>query len=143
MVPHDPSTRRSNCPINHAIEILGDKWTMLVVRDLVFLRKRRFKELKAMPEGIATNILTDRLNRLDDYGIIERRPDPDDGRRVFYELTDHGRRLVPVLLELMVWSRRHTRNVDVSLSLVRKIEKDRDGAVAEILRRLDEDLESV
>ena len=128
---------RSNCPINHAVEIFGDKWTLLVVRDMVFHQKRSFSELQDMEEGIATNLLADRLKRLERRGIIERFADPEDGRRTTLELTEQGRRLVPILLELMVWSRGHRSEVDVSQDVVRRIEKDRDGAVAEILRRID------
>ena len=137
-MPRSSDERRSTCPINHAVEILGDKWTLLVVRDIVFSQKRTFTELKAMPEGIATNILTDRLARLQDAEVLIRVADPEDGRRAHYELTEHGRQLVPILLDLMVWSRRHTKDVNVSLSLVRQIEQDREAAVTEVLRRLDE-----
>ena len=130
--------RRSRCPVNHAIEILGDKWTLLVIRDMVFHQKRSFSELKAMPEGIATNILSERLARLQAADVITRSADPQDGRRAEYALTRHGRRLVPILLDLMVWSRRHTPEVDISLSLVRRIEQDPQGAVDEVLGRLDQ-----
>lgn len=110
---------------------------MLIVRDMVFHQKKSFSELRAMNEGISSNILTDRLVRLEDAGIVEKIPDPDDGRRYSYELTKHGRGLIPVLLELMVWSRKHTADVDVSRAVVKKIEADRNAAVAEIERRLD------
>ncbi|MEM9386792.1 MAG: helix-turn-helix domain-containing protein [Pseudomonadota bacterium] len=127
---------RSRCPIDHAIEILGDKWTLLVVRDMVFNHKRSFSQFKAMPEGIATNILTERLARLQRAGVIVRLADPQDGRRTKYELTEHGERMVPLLLELMVWSGRHTREVDAPMALVRRNERDREGAAQEILARL-------
>ena len=123
--------------MNHAVEILGDKWTLLILRDMAFHARRGFSELKAMEEGIATNILTDRLARLVEEGVVARLPDPDDGRRSRYELTEHGRRLVPLLLELMVWSRHHSDAVSASMELVEAIEADRDAAVEEILRRLD------
>ena len=108
------------------------------MRDMIFHHKQSFSELKAMPEGIATNILTDRLARLSAVGVVARRDNLDDGRRVVYELTEHGRELVPVLLGLMVWSRQHTKDVDVSMELIRKIESDPSGAALEILQRLDD-----
>lgn len=129
---------RSSCPINHAVEILGDKWTLLVLRDMVISGHRRFSDLKAMPEGIASNILTDRLARLQEVEVLERAPDPDDRRQALYLLTEHGRRLVPLLLELMVWSHHHSSEVDVSKELVEAIQQDRNSVVAELLRRLDE-----
>ncbi|MEM9195211.1 MAG: helix-turn-helix domain-containing protein [Myxococcota bacterium] len=135
-MPAEPGSRRSTCPINHAVEILGDRWTMLVVRDMVFHHKASFSELRAMPEGIATNVLSNRLARLEAANVITKGSDPEDGRRNIYELTDHGRGLIPILLDLMVWSRTHTDDVDVSMDVVRKIRQDRDAAVAEIERRL-------
>ena len=122
--------------MNHALEIMGDPWTLLVVRDMVFHGKTTFSELSEMPEGIATNILTDRLNRLEATDIVEKRPDPDDGRRRIYALTAHGLGLIPVLLELMVWSRDHTSDVDVTKAVTTRIRNDRDAAVQEIRRRL-------
>ena len=132
----DLSKRRSKCPMNHAIEILGDQWTLLVVRDMVFRDKRTFSELAEMPEKIATNMLADRLKRLEDAEIIRKQRDPNDGRSHIYSLTDHGRGLIPVLLELMVWSRDHTSDVDVTKSLTNTIKQDRKAAIAEVTRRM-------
>ena len=109
---------------------------MLVVRDMIFHGKQSFSELRDMPEGIASNILTDRLARLESHEVVCKYRDADDGRRTSYELTKHGRALIPILLELMVWSRDHTSDVDVSLSITRKIKSDREAAVAEIESRL-------
>ncbi|MEL7312919.1 MAG: helix-turn-helix domain-containing protein [Pseudomonadota bacterium] len=127
---------RSRCPMNHAVEILGDQWTLLVVRDMIFHAKNSFSELSEMPEGIATNILTDRLNRLEASGIIEKRVDSHDARKRNYSLTRHGLGLIPVLLELMVWSRDHTSDVDVTHAVTKKIKRDREAAVVEIRDRL-------
>lgn len=110
---------------------------MLVVRDMVFHGKQSFSQLREMPEGISSNILAERLVRLESAGILVKIADPDDGRRFSYELTKHGRGLIPVLLDLMVWSRKHTRDVDVSRKIIKLIEEDRDAAAAEIERRLD------
>lgn len=129
--------RRSKCPVNHAVEILGDKWTLLVLRDMVFDQKRRFSDLKAMPEGIASNILADRLARLQEVDVVERAADENDTRQTRYTLTAHGRRLVPILLELMLWSHHHSADVDTVPEIIRTIEDDREGAIAEVLRRID------
>jgi DNA-binding HxlR family transcriptional regulator len=98
------STRRSGCPISIALELVGDPWSLLVVRDLMFKGLSGFAELLGAGEGIATNVLTDRLGRLVDAGIVRRDPDPDDARRVRYRLTERGIDLAPVLLELVLWS---------------------------------------
>ncbi|MEQ9606446.1 MAG: helix-turn-helix domain-containing protein [Kiloniellaceae bacterium] len=93
--------RRSCCPLACTLDLLGDRWTLLVIRDLVF-GKSRFSEFQRAPEGIATNILADRLSLLVDRGLAERRLAPS-GKRVTYHLTEKGRSLRPVLEALREW----------------------------------------
>lgn len=99
--------RRSTCPINAGVEILGDRWSLLVVRELMVRGPRSYKELAALRERIATNVLADRLEKLTTSGIISAHADPDDGRRVVYRLTEKGIELAPVLRELAVWATKH------------------------------------
>jgi DNA-binding HxlR family transcriptional regulator len=101
------TARRSGCPISIALDVLGDAWTLLVVRDVLFKGFTRFNEFLAAGEGIASNILTDRLARLERAGILTRRRDPHDRRRVVYALTRKGRDLAPALVELILWSDRY------------------------------------
>src|SRR5262245_25675889 len=101
-----PGQLRSPCPIAGALDLLGDRWTLLVVRDLLFYGKRRFAEFLASPEGIATNILADRLERLQRCGVVQRRP-RQGSTRDEYHPTGRGRDLVPVLRELIAWGKRH------------------------------------
>ena len=98
---------RSPCPIAGALDLVGDRWTLLVMRDLLFYDKRRFADFLASPEGIATNILADRLGRLERCGLIERRRYRDRPPREEYHPTPRGRDLVPVLRELILWGKRH------------------------------------
>ncbi|MEJ2692096.1 MAG: helix-turn-helix domain-containing protein [Candidatus Thiodiazotropha sp.] len=100
MEQHQP---RSNCPVSFLLDILGDRWTLLVIRDMVFDRKRHFRKFLASDEGIATNILTSRLRLLEVVDIICRRTDQDNSRQVIYTLTEEGLDLVPVLVDLIVW----------------------------------------
>lgn len=93
---------RSVCPITNTLEILGDKWTLLVVRDM-FLGKQTYGEFLASPEGIPTNILAERLKRLQQHGIIERTPYQQAPVRYAYQLTDKGRRLAPLVQEIIRW----------------------------------------
>jgi DNA-binding HxlR family transcriptional regulator len=98
---------RSYCPINLGLEVFGDAWTLLVLRDLMFGGKRHFRELLDSDEGISSNILADRLKRLVDRGILTKRDDPTHKQKAIYSLTDRGIALLPVLLQVGAWSRTH------------------------------------
>jgi len=110
MASPSPSSQpepRSGCPIANALDLLGDRWTLLVIRDLLFIGKRRFGELLSSPEGIPTNILSDRLRRLEEGGLVEKVPYQLRPPRYEYQLTAKGRDLLPVLRTLAEWSLRH------------------------------------
>ncbi len=124
--------RRSDCPISFALDLLGDRWTLLVIRDLVFGRKRHFKDFLASPEGIASNILAARLKLLTGAGLVTRRPDAKSGRELVYELTERGVDLVPVLVELIRWGAKHDAKTAAPAAFVRRVEDDREGLVAEL-----------
>lgn len=100
--PPGEGTRRSPCPIACSLDLLGDKWTMLVIRDLA-LGKTSFKDFATGPEKIPTNILSERLSRLMDAGMIDQAPVETDGRRRSYHLTEKGKSLRPVLVALRDW----------------------------------------
>ena len=95
---------RSECPIATTLDIVGDKWTLLVVRDLLE-GKTRFSEFERSPEKIPTNILSERLKRLEGHGLVTRQP--GDGRRFDYHVTDKGEALRPVILALAGWGNDH------------------------------------
>ena len=100
------SCQRSRCPVSCILEIVGDKWTLLVVRDL-FFDNHTFKELQASPEKIPTNILADRLKRLEQSGLVRRELYQQRPKRYAYHLTEKGLDLEPVMRSLMVWSNKH------------------------------------
>lgn len=102
VLPSKRSARRSPCPVACALDILGDRWTLLVLRDL-FLGRTRFKEFTAAPEGIPTNILSERLERLTRHGILRQTPVAPGGKHQAYTLTEKGRALAPVLRSLRDW----------------------------------------
>jgi len=112
-VPADAERRRgggglrSRCPIGGALDVVGDRWTLLVMRDLLFYGKRRFADFLTSPEGIATNILSDRLERLERCGLVRKRHYRDHPPRQEYTVTARGRDLIPVLRELIRWGQRH------------------------------------
>jgi DNA-binding HxlR family transcriptional regulator len=102
---------RSRCPINLTLEVLGDKWSLIIIRDIMFEGKRHFRELLHSEEKIASNILTDRLNMLEREGIISKSPDPEHKQKYIYHLTLAGIDLLPIMIEIGGWSLRH-RDVD-------------------------------
>lgn len=126
--------RRSGCPISIALEIFGDSWSLLIVRDLMFKSLRTFNEFSAADEGIATNILTDRLARLEAAGILAKQPDPADARRIHYRLTEKGIDLAPVLVEIVLWSARY-EDTDAPPSIVRAMRSRRKQFLADVRKR--------
>src|SRR5277367_5735765 len=107
--------RRSGCPLNASVEMLGDRWSLLILRDMMLSGYQTFNEFLHSDEKIATNILTDRLRRLGSYGIIETERDPADGRKMIYTLTPKGIDLAPVLTEMVLWAARHEETGNQSL----------------------------
>ena len=98
---------RSGCPINLTLEVLGDKWSLIVVRDIMFGGRRRFRELLAASvEGIASNILADRLQHLVELGVLTRAADPTHKQKLIYSLSEMGIQLLPVFVALGAWGRR-------------------------------------
>ena len=99
---------RSGCPINLTLETLGDRWSLIVIRDIMFGNRRHFRELQAgSEEGIASNILADRLKRLVEAGLLTRAEDPGHKQKAIYSLTEKAIQLVPLLAYMGAWGRRH------------------------------------
>jgi DNA-binding HxlR family transcriptional regulator len=121
--------KRSGCPISFSLEILGDRWSLLVLRDLAFRSARHFRHFAESPEGIASNVLADRLSRLEKYGIVEKAPDPEDRRRYLYTLTPAGLDLIPVLVDLTIWGGKHDPQSTFPRARIRRMERDREGAI--------------
>lgn len=138
---------QTRCPIAFALDLFGDKWSLLIVRDLIFKGKTTYGDFMASSEGIATNVLAQRLLKLEQAGFITKRRDPDNARKYIYEPTDKAMDLLPLMLEMIVWSAKHDVNAPQSSQvihggprdIVRRIGKDRAGVIAEILRKLKEE----
>jgi DNA-binding HxlR family transcriptional regulator len=99
--------RRSDCPISYALDLFGDKWTLLIIRDMLFKQKRRFGQFAESEEEISTNILADRLARLEAEGLITKKAHPKNGRQVDYALTTKAVDLAPMLIEMILWSAKY------------------------------------
>lgn len=125
-----PGRPRSHCPINFGLEIFGDRWTLLVLRDLLLQHKRRFSDFLASEERIATNILSDRLRRLERSGLVEVHPSPSDRRAREYAPTAAARALVPVLVEMAFWGASHDAQTASPAAFAEAYRRDRAALLA-------------
>ncbi len=125
--------RRSGCPLNASVEMLGDRWSLLIVRDMMLRGFRTYTEFLTSHEGIATNILADRLRKLEASGIIIAKQDPSDGRKLFYLLSKKGIDLAPVLAELVLWAASHEETGNQAL--VRLLRKAKARVIADVRER--------
>ena len=120
---------RSNCPINFAVETFGDKWTLLVIRDLMFKGKRHYSDFLASDEKISTNILADRLQKLDDNGVITKSADPDNASKFIYSLTKKGLALLPAMVEMTAWSANYDSLTNTPSEFLNTYNKDKDALI--------------
>ena len=128
------SKHRSGCPVSIALEVFGDRWSLLIVRDMMIRGFRSFKDFQNAGEGIASNVLASRLRALQAAKIITAERDFDDGRRIEYRLTSKGIDLAPAVLELLIWGTRH-ENTGVPCAAIERLEKHREELLAEVRRR--------
>jgi len=124
---------RSGCPLNASVEMLGDRWSLLIIRDMMLRGFRTYKEFLESYEGIATNILADRLRKLEAHGIITTKQDPSDRRKLIYRLTAKGISLAPILTEMVLWAAAHEDTGNQPL--IRQMRKDKEKFLAGIRRR--------
>ena len=122
------------CPLHRFVELFGDRWTLLIVRDLLFGEKHEFGEFLSAREGIATNMLADRLRRLERAGIVTRGPHPTDARKRVYRLSMKGVELAPFLIEAALWIEKH-EGVEIPAPLRRSLTQDRNALLAELRSR--------
>lgn len=113
---------RCKCPITSALDIIGDKWSLVLIKQMLFEGKSTFKDFAQSPESIATNILTTRLKMLEDFGIIEKQKLPTNRKTNIYTLTQRGLKLIPVLMELTFWSKHEVIEFNPDLNLDEKLE---------------------
>lgn len=132
--------RKSDCPINFALELFGDRWTFLIVRDMMFKGKHYYSEFLQSEEKIATNILADRLSLLAQSEIVIKSTDPNNKSKHIYKLSKKGIDLLPALVEVIMWSSRYDKNSAVDTRFVRSVKRDKEGLIKEISSRLVEEL---
>jgi DNA-binding HxlR family transcriptional regulator len=131
--PQKPQPR-SGCPVSISLEVFGDRWSLLIVRDLMVRGFRTFGDFQRSGEVIASNVLADRLRRLCKAGVVETEADESDGRRVIYRLTEKGIDLAPVLLELLIWGAKH-EDTGAPCEVIAEMAKNRQAVLDETRRR--------
>lgn len=119
-------TFRSHCPINYGLEAFGDRWSLLILRDIIFRGNRSYGEFLKSKEGFSTNILAARLDHLVEIGILDKNIDPEDSRKTAYTLTEKGLDLIPMLFEMMLWSAKYDQDSEAKriAPLIKLIQKD-------------------
>lgn len=129
---------RSRCPITSALDIIGDKWSLVIIKQIIFEEKATFKDFIESPESVATNILTTRLKMLEEYNLIEKQKLPCNKKTNIYTLTEKGLGLIPVVTELSIWSKHHINDFNPELNLDDRldwVEKNRVKAFKKIKNR--------
>ncbi len=123
---------RSTCPISTALDIFGDKWSLLILRDLIFKGKNTYGAFLESEENIATNILANRLAMLESSGIITRKPHPESKAKVLYGITAKGIDLIPVLVEIIVWSEKYHQVHPDAVKFAKAVKKDKQGLLKQL-----------
>lgn len=130
--------RRSDCPINFALETFGDPWSLLIIRDIVYFGKKTYGEFLESEEGMATNILASRLARLEQQGILVKKPSPSNKRKEEYVLAEKGLDLIPVLVELANWSAQHDPHTAAPAAWIALMQAEKEkmiGLIREAVQR--------
>jgi DNA-binding HxlR family transcriptional regulator len=129
--------KRSLCGISSTLDVIGDKWSLLIIRDMLFFKKNTYGDFLNSNEKIATNILADRLSLLEKEGIITKHMYPDNKAKYLYRLTQKGKDLLPVLLEMLLWSNKYLEVSERNHIIARSIRNDKEFFIKEIISGLD------
>lgn len=123
---------RSNCPINFSLEVIGDPWSLLIIRDIAYFGRKTYNEFLASEEGIARNILADRLVQLQAKGLLTKKPHAGDRRKGIYELTENGLDLIPILLEMAEWGAKRVPQEDLPHEWLQTVREQRNPLIPRI-----------
>ncbi len=130
---------RSHCPINYALEHFGDKWSLLIIRDLMFKQKRHYNEFFESDEKVSTSVLGDRLKMLEDSGIISKGVDDVKKSRIKYSLTQKGIDMLPFMIDMIVWSGFYDKHTEAGNDFIIQATKDRYNLIATIQEKLEKE----
>jgi DNA-binding HxlR family transcriptional regulator len=124
--------KRSECPISSALDLIGDKWSLLIIRDIMLSGKNTYNEFLKSEEKIATNVLADRLSMLEEVGILQKEEHPESKAKIFYRLSDRGIDLLPVLVELILWSDKYLPISPQAKEFAKALRKDKQTMIKQI-----------
>ena len=127
---------RSNCPISNSLDLWGDKWSLLIIRDLMYAKTCTYGDFLKSDEGIATNILAARLLTLEENGLIEKLPHPESKAKVLYKLTRKGIDLLPVLIEINLWAEKYFAISKARKEMLKKVKKNKQRFIEEKMKDL-------
>jgi DNA-binding HxlR family transcriptional regulator len=130
------SKKRSDCPISSSLDIWGDKWSLLIIRDLMDAKECTYGDFLKSPEKIATNILAARLQNLEENGLIEKLEHPDSKAKVLYKLTRKGIDLVPVMIEISLWAEKYFTIPEDRKAILKEVKKDKAGFIKAAIKEL-------
>ena len=131
------SNKRSDCPVSCSLDIWGDKWSLLIIRDLMFTKECTYGDFLKSPEGIATNILASRLQTLEENKMIQKLDHPDSKAKVLYKLTSKGIDLLPIMIEINIWAEKYFPNLpDDRKAMLKEVRKDKVGFIKKATKQL-------
>ncbi|XDD46434.1 winged helix-turn-helix transcriptional regulator [Leptospira sp. WS39.C2] len=128
--------KRSECPVSSSLDIFGDKWSLLIIRDMMFFNKSTFGDFTKSPEGIATNILTTRLQNLEEHKLIEKLEHPTSKAKVLYRLTNEGIDLLPIIIEIQLWADKYMDLPNEIKAQIKEAKKDKNEFIKVMTKKL-------
>jgi DNA-binding HxlR family transcriptional regulator len=137
----ETNKKRSDCPLSCSLDVFGDKWSLLIIRDLMFNKKSTYNDFLKSAEGIATNILASRLKSLEENSIIEKSAHPDSKAKILYRLTQKGIDLLPIIMEVYIWSDKYYEMPTDLKASIKEVKKDKDKFVEQVTKALKTDLQ--
>ena len=130
--------KRSDCPVSCSLDIWGDKWSLLIVRDLMFAKECTYGDFLKSAEGIATNILASRLETLEENKIIEKLDHPDSKAKVLYRLTRKGIDLLPIMIEINLWAEKYFSISEDRKAMLKELKRDKVGFIKTMTKKMEE-----
>lgn len=127
---------RSECPLSYSLDVFGDKWSLLIIRDLMFTNKCTYNDFIKSDEGIATNILAARLKSLEENGIIDKLEHPDSKAKKLYKLTQKGIELLPIIVEIYIWTDKYFAMSADLKATIKEAKKDKEKFIKQITNEL-------